>query len=664
MVQPGPDTRTEGWDACSGYHWSDSSLLGFSQTHLSGTGCADFLDFLIYPSVHGIAVSDSSLVLPPVAFSHRDEKASPGYYSVRFADGSVLTEISAAPRTAVYRFTFLGDGKRQIALDLLHAPDETKVLKTQWKQLSDNELEGMRITSGFLESGRYVHFNARFSEPFARVVRVSGSQVLLEFPDSVGELTVAMGISITSCANAALNSHTEVPRLDFDSVRAAAAGTWDKALSVIDVPKGSREDLTVFYTALYHSLLAPMTASDVNGEFRSHDGGIRRTDPGRRYVSTISFWDIFRSWLPLNSLIDHKILNDIAWSSLEMYDAAGELPLWPLANGETYCMIGYHSIPFFAEAYLDGYADFDADRALDAMIVSSKRNRKGSAEYLKYGFVPSEACDGSVSITLEYAYDDWCIARMAEKMGRAAVAEEYYARARNYRNLFDPSVRFFRGRHADGKWADGFDRYLAGRDFTEATPWHYRFFVPHDIGGLRSLFGAEAFTEALDSLFTTETPVDPDFEDITGFYGLYAHGNEPSHHNAFIYSYIGQPWKTQNITRDLLQTMYSAKPDGIVGNEDCGQMSAWYIMSALGLYEPCPGSGEYCLTAPLFPEAMLRLADGKALTIRADRPSCRYIDSVSFNGRKVEGNFISYDDLKDGGTLSFKLSSTPRPDSR
>ncbi len=660
MVQPGPDTRTEGWDACSGYHYSDSVILGFSQTHLSGTGCADCTDFLIYPSVNKIRTEGDSLSLIPYRFFHKDESASPGYYSVTFAESPIKTEITTGQRTALYRFTFKGGQERIIAIDPKHATGETTVLKAEWKVLSNNEIEGMRITSGFMEDGRYAHFNARFSESIAKVTKVSDSQLILNFNADADEILVAIGFSVVSAKNARLNSVTEIPDLDFEKVHESTVRTWKEQLSRIKVNKGSDRDLTVFYTSMYHANLAPSVNSDVNGEYRSHNGDTDLVENGRTYYSTLSFWDIFRAWLPLNSLIDQNLINDISYSSLKMYEDTGELPLWPLANGETNCMIGYHSIPFLAEAYLDGYSTFNPDKALDAMVVSSSKNSKYSEEYIKYGYVPSNGRKESVSITLEYAYDDWCIAKMAERLGRDSVARKYFARSENYKNLFDPSTRFFRGKDEDGNWAGGFNIYGANKDFTEATPWHYRFFVPHDVEGLRNLFGDDSITDALDSLFSFKSPVsDTGISDVTGFYGLYAHGNEPSHHMAYIYDYLGQPWKTQKITRDLLRTMYDDSPDGIVGNEDCGQMSAWYIMSSLGLYEACPGSGEYCLTTPLFKDATVFLANGKTLRVTADHPSRDYIKSVTFNGKEIDRNIITYNEIMEGGTLSFKLSREP-----
>ncbi len=660
MVQPGPDTRTEGWDACSGYHYSDDAILGFSQTHLTGTGCADLTDFLVYPSAGEINVAGDTLALEPYKFSHENETASPGYYSVTFSGSPIKTEITSTCRTAVYRFTFSGGEARRLAFDLKHSTGTPTIRGIEWKQLSDKELEGMRVVYGFMETGRYAHFNARFSEPATKVTAVNDSQFIVDFDENVNEITLAMGFSVTSCENARLNSVTEVPQLDFDAVRNAAGAAWKQALSSVEIPKGDKNDLTVFYTALYHTKLAPTVNSDVNGEYRSHDGSVKAIPEGRTYYSTLSYWDIFRAWLPMNSLLDHNLLNDIASSSLLMYDATGELPIWPLGNGDTDCMIGYHCIPFLAEAYLDGYGTFDPGRALDAMVASSCRNHKYSDLYIKYGYIPADGSREGVSITLEYAYDDWCIARMAEKLGNKDVADAYYKRAQNYRNIFDGGTLFFRGRNSDGSRDRDFDPYKGNRNFTEAIPWHYRFFVPHDFNGLASLFGDGSITDAIDSLFTTGISVsDIGISDVTGLYGIYAHGNEPSHHNAYLYDYALQPWKTQKITRDLLEKMYSNSPEGIAGNEDCGQMSAWYVMTALGLYEACPGSGEYCLTTPLFKEADLRLANGKTLKITASDPSKTYIKSVSLNGRAIDRNFITYDEIMGGGELSFELCTEP-----
>ncbi|WP_297553948.1 GH92 family glycosyl hydrolase [uncultured Alistipes sp.] len=661
MVQLSPDTRANNWDACSGYHYDDATIDGFSHTHLSGTGCADLGDVLFYPTLRDEVVRDGRFEPRPYGFSHDDERASCGYYAVSLPGEGIDAELTAAPRTGVHRYVFRGEGVRRVVVDLMHTlTDETIDLRAL-RRTSVDELEGMRRTQGWV-SDHYVFFSARFSEPMTDVELLGDRQAVLTFGPDVDTLTVAVGLSSVSAENARANREAEVPELDFDAVHERAVALWREALADIAVEGGTPEQRTNFYTAQYHTKLTPNVMSDVNGDYRRHDGTIARMPDGRRYYSTLSLWDTFRAWNPLQTLVNEELVNDMIRSMLDMYDVTGELPIWPLASGETGTMIGYHAVSVIADAYVKGIRDYDADKALEAMMRSSDINAKGSDYYVAQGFIPSNVKRESVSCTLEYAYDDWAIARMARAMGRTDVAERYEARARNYANVFDGSTRFFRGRRADGGWTEPFEEFTAGRDYTEATPWQYRFFVPHDVNGMVQLFGGrEEFVSALDRLFTLESPdEDMGLCDITGLKGQYAHGNEPSHHMAYLYDWVGQPWKTQELTRTLLDEMYAPTPAGIIGNEDCGQMSAWYVFSALGFYPVCPGSNEYALTAPLFERAEVRLANGRTLTVTADNPRRnRYVWEVTFNGVPVKENFIDAERLHEGGELHFALRPSP-----
>ncbi len=661
MVQLSPDTRANNWDACSGYHYDDATIDGFSHTHLSGTGCADLGDVLFYPTLRDEVVRDGRFEPRPYGFSHDDERASCGYYAVSLPGEGIDAELTAAPRTGVHRYVFRGEGVRRVVVDLMHTlTDETIDLRAL-RRTSVDELEGMRRTQGWV-SDHYVFFSARFSEPMTDVELLGDRQAVLTFAPDVDTLTAAVGLSSVSAENARANREAEVPELDFDAVHERAVALWREALADIVVEGGTPEQRTNFYTAQYHTKLTPNVMSDVNGDYRRHDGTIARMPDGRHYYSTLSLWDTFRAWNPLQTLVNEELVNDMIRSMLDMYDATGELPIWPLASGETGTMIGYHAVSVIADAYVKGIRDYDADKALEAMMRSSDINAKGSDYYVAQGFIPSNVKRESVSCTLEYAYDDWAIARMARAMGRTDVAERYEARARNYANVFDGSTRFFRGRRADGGWTEPFEEFTAGRDYTEATPWQYRFFVPHDVNGMVQLFGGrEEFVSALDRLFTLESPdEDMGLCDITGIKGQYAHGNEPSHHMAYLYDWVGQPWKTQELTRTLLDEMYAPTPAGIIGNEDCGQMSAWYVFSALGFYPVCPGSNEYALTAPLFERAEVRLANGRTLTVTADNPRRnRYVWEVTFNGVPVKENFIDAERLHEGGELHFALRPSP-----
>ena len=662
MVQLSPDTRAGNWDACAGYHYSDTTIDGFSHTHLSGTGCADLADILFHPTTREIVIHDGECVLQPYFFSHDDERASCGYYAVTLPDVNIGVELTAAPRTGVHRYTFAGKGPRQVIVDLLHTVTEEKIDLCELRRTAPGELAGMRRTQGWVPD-QYVFFAARFSEPFADVQLLGDKQAVLTFAPDVRTLTIAVGLSSVSVENARMNSLAEVPELDFDAVHARAVGQWRKALGDIVVEGGSRDEMTNFYTAQYHTKLTPNLMNDVNGEYRRHDQTVARVPEGESYYSTFSLWDTFRAWNPLQTLVDTALVNDMIRSMLDMYDSTGELPIWPLASGETGTMIGYHAVSVIADAYLKGIRGYDADKALEAMIRSSNINKKGSDYYTAQGYIPSNIKRESVSCTLEYAYDDWAIARMAQAMGRDDVFGEYARRALNYVNVFDGSTCFFRGRQSDGNWSAPFEEFATGRDYTEATPWHYRFFVPHDVNGLIQLFGSrEAFIREMDRLFTLESDeMQLDVSDVTGLMGQYAHGNEPSHHMAYLYNYVGQPWKTQELTRRLLHEMYAPTPEGIIGNEDCGQMSAWYVFSSLGFYPVCPGSNEFALTAPQFPKAVVRLANGRTLTVTADNPRRSvYIASVTLDGKPIDRNYITYDELMQGGELHFALR--PRPD--
>ena len=662
MVQLSPDTRAGNWDACAGYHYSDTTIDGFSHTHLSGTGCADLADILFHPTTREIVIHDGECVLQPYFFSHDDERASCGYYAVTLPDVNIGVELTAAPRTGVHRYTFAGKGPRRVIVDLLHTVTEEKIDLCELRRTAPYELAGMRRTQGWVPD-QYVFFAARFSEPFADVQLLGDKQAVLTFAPDVRTLTIAVGLSSVSVENARMNSLAEVPELDFDAVHARAVGQWRKALGDIVVEGGSRDEMTNFYTAQYHTKLTPNLMSDVNGEYRRHDQTVARMPEGKSYYSTFSLWDTFRAWNPLQTLVDTALVNDMIRSMLDMYDSTGELPIWPLASGETGTMIGYHAVSVIADAYLKGIRGYDADKALEAMIRSSNINKKGSDYYTAQGYIPSNIKRESVSCTLEYAYDDWAIARMAQAMGRDDVFGEYARRALNYVNVFDGSICFFRGRQSDGNWSAPFEEFATGRDYTEATPWHYRFFVPHDVNGLIQLFGSrETFIREMDRLFTLESDeMQLDVSDVTGLMGQYAHGNEPSHHMAYLYNYVGQPWKTQELTRRLLHEMYAPTPEGIIGNEDCGQMSAWYVFSSLGFYPVCPGSNEFALTAPQFPKAVVRLANGRTLTVTADNPRRSvYIASVTLDGKPIDRNYITYDELMQGGELHFALR--PRPD--
>lgn len=670
-VQLSPDTRRGNWDACSGYHYSDSTIIGFSHTHLSGTGCVDLGDILFHPTVGDITPNPEGYPFEFLTFTHKNEKSVPGYYSVRLNNG-IVAELTATKHVGIHQYTFPKEGTPKIVIDLAHALENESIDSSYVKVVSPTEIEGMRITTGWVP-GQHVYFVARFSEPFNHSVlihdgiakdtttAVNGNlQTVLTFKDANGKsLTALVGISAVSMDNARKNLDAEATSFDFNQYKQTAHQTWSDKLSTITVDGKNEDQKKIFYTALYHSLIIPNTMSDVNGEFRANDGSVQTTN-GKHY-STLSLWDTFRAWHPLMTLTDTTLVNDMINSMLSMYETTGELPIWPLSSGETGTMIGYHSVSVIADAYMKGIRGFDAQKALEAMKKSSWVTRKATDIYAKNGFIPANIKKESVSCLLEYAYDDWCISQFAKALGDEKTAGEYAQRALSYINVFDSSTGFFRPKNEDGSWEAPFNSFEVGRAYTEATAWQYRFFVPHDVKGMEYLFGTrQAFESALDSIFTVESKLDGDMPDITGLIGQYAHGNEPSHHIAYLYNYVGKPWKTQELVRRIQNEMYKSTPDGIVGNEDCGQMSAWFIQSALGFYTVCPGSNQYILNTPLFAEANLKLANGKTLQIKANNPEKnQYIDEVILNGTPVAVNYITHDQLMAGGVLEFKLSDKP-----
>ena len=672
-VQLSPDTRAGNWDACAGYHYDDSTLTGFSHTHLSGTGCIDLGDLLIRPTTQTVDPSRQPMYAP-AAFRHEDEKAEAGYYAVLLHEEGIRAELTATAHTGVHRYTFPKESTPTIIVDLKHSLDNEHIYESSLQVVNPHEMTGMRNTRGWSDNQR-IYFVIQCSQPFEKATLVSNQkalegkeaegtdlQALLKFKDHTSEpIVMKVGLSIVSVENARENLQAEVEGFDFDAVKQAAYHTWNDAVSAIKVEGGTEEQKTNFYTALYHSMVVPNVVSDVNGQYRRHDQTIGQLPQGTVQYSTFSLWDTFRAWNPMMTLIDTTLVTNMIHSFLHIYDASGELPLWPLSAGETGTMIGYHSASVIADAYMKGIRGFDAEKALEALVVSSEKNQKGADYYISKGFIPSNIKKESISCLLEFAYDDWCIAQLAQALGKQEIYDTYIRRSQQYLNVFDGATRFFRPKRMDGNWETPFNPNEVGRAYTEATAWQYRFFVPHDVNGMVQLFGGkEAFTSALDDIFHTDAQVDGDLVDITGLIGQYAHGNEPSHHIAYLYNYIGQPWKTQAMTRRLLDEMYAPTPEGIVGNEDCGQMSAWYILSSLGLYAVCPGSNEFTFTTPLFEKATLQLANGKTLTITANHPEKNlYIDKVELNGKEIETNFVTYEQLMGGGELHFSLTDQP-----
>jgi predicted alpha-1,2-mannosidase len=690
MVQLSPDTRDNTWDGSSGYHYSDTSILGFSHNHLTGTGCPDLGNILLMPTV-------GALKLTPGAhpgegyrarFSHSDEISRPGYYSVQLPDYQVKVELTATARAGFHRYTFPATTNGHVVVDLQHGIGN-KMLEAQLTIENDHTASGYRKSDGW-GGDKTFFFVMEFSRPFdaAGVAQgdkdVAGKQTIgqetkghFDFKTKAGEqILVRVGLSTVSVEGARNNLHAEISNWDFDAVAAAARKQWDTALSKLNVKTRNENLKETFYSALYHTLLAPTLLSDVDGQFRGPDGKVHQTK-GYDYYTELSLWDTFRAENPLLILTQPQRINDFVNTMLEHFKIFGQntLPVWANGGKETWCMIGNHSIPIITEAYLKGFRGWNADEALNDMIASTDKNREQLEEYRDKGFIPTGNGVQSVSKTLEYAYDDSCIARFARALGKDDLAKKYFQRSQNWTNVFDPSTGFMRGKNADGSWVTPFGQKeqdsITFNEYTEANAWQYNFFVLHNVPGLiAKLGGDEKFAARLDEMFDTQATIPnlTQIPDVTGVIGMYSHGNEPDHHVAYLYNYAGQPWKTEARVRQVATTLYTNTPAGLCGNDDCGQISAWYVFSALGFYPVDPVSGIYILGSPLVDQAILKLdpkfTKGKSFTVVAKNNSDQnlYIQSATLNGKPYSRSWISYADIAAGGKLVLTMSPTPNKD--
>ncbi len=674
MVQLSPDTRLTGWDGCSGYHYSDSVIYGFSHTHLSGTGIPDYCDILFMPATGGVKLNNGYGEDPDLGygsrFSHDREEAEPGYYRVHLDDYGIDAELTASRRAGLHRYRFPGSG--YILLDLSH---RDPVIDSEIRVVNDHEIEGSRRSNSWARN-QHLYFAAQFSRPFNRadlavddsiragLKEVTGTDLkgVFYFKLTKGdEVLLKVGISAVSVEGARKNLEAEIPDWNFDTVRSRARQEWNKELGRITISGGTPEERTVFYTALYHALLVPNCYTDVDGRYRGTDLKVHRADDHTQYT-VFSLWDTFRAEHPLFTLIEQQRTGDFIRSFLTHYRDGGKLPVWELAANYTGCMIGYHSVPVIVDAYMKGMRDFDEDLAFQAMMASADKDELGLAEYRAYGYIPGDLEPESVSKTLEYAYDDWCISQMARSLGREKEYRRFIERAQFYKNLYNKETGFMRAR-VNGRWQTPFDPAEVNFHYTEANSWQYSFFVPQDIRGLITLMGGEdSFLARLDSLFTADSRTSGrEQADITGLIGQYAHGNEPSHHMAYLYNDAGQPWKTQELVRRIMSDLYTARPDGLAGNEDCGQMSAWYVMSAMGIYQVTPGDPVYALGSPLFDEITLHLENGNKFIIRTEGngPDNKYIQSARLNGRTITRNYILHDEIMKGGELLLRMGREP-----
>ncbi len=673
MVQLSPDTRLTGWDGCSGYHYSDSIIYGFSHTHLSGTGISDYGDILLMPTVGDVNLNALNNGSPDKGyasrFQHRNETASPGYYSVRLDDDDILVELTATERAGLHRYTFPATQQANIIIDLTH---RDKVLDSGLRITGRDTIVGWRRSRAWAQE-QIVYFAIQFSHP----IIASGIAVDDKLVDGLSEargqnvkgyfrfytgmapqVLVRVGISAVDTNGAWLNLAAELNHKSFEKVKAEAAAAWNAELNKITVSGGSTDQLTNFYTALYHAMLAPNLFIDVDGRYRGRDLQIHQADGFQNYT-VFSLWDTFRAAHPLYALIDQKRTRDFIKTFLVQYEQGGRLPVWELAANETDTMIGYHAVSVIADAAVKGIDGFDLNRAFAAMKQSAElKQHRGLGAYIDNGFIAMEDERESVSKVLEYAYDDWCIAQVARMLGRTDDYQRYLARAQSYKNVFDPVSGFMRPR-TNGNWIEPFDPREVTFSFTEANSWQYTFFAPQDVSGLMRLLGGPgAFARKLDQMFAAESrTTGREQVDITGLIGQYAHGNEPSHHIAYLYNYAGEPWKTQFRVRQIMDEFYKPTPDGLIGNEDCGQMSAWYVFSAAGFYPVTPGSTIYAIGTPLFPEVRFKLENGKSFVVKARDVSDRniYIQSATLNGRPYGKSYLEHADLVKGGELVFQM---------
>lgn len=668
MVQLSPDTRIDGsWEGCSGYYYPDSVIYGFSHTHLSGTGVSDYGDILLMP-----ALAENNLAKKTYAtgFSHRREQASAGYYAVELNNG-IRAELTATTRTGIHRYTFPKAGSAYLVLDLLH---RDKTLASNLKVVDSVTVIGYRVSEAWARE-QHVYFMMKFSRPLkdksVRLVKspgkkpgeeenVDGAQFVFDLRE--GEpLLVKVGISQTDAAGAARNLNAEAAHWEFDMYKAAATQAWEKQLSKIEVSTGDTNKLALFYTALYHTMIHPSVASDVDGRYRGRDQKIHQAQGFTPYT-VFSLWDTFRGLHPLLSIIDKKRTTDFINTFLHQYDESKRLPVWELSANETDCMIGFHSVSVIADVFAKNIGGFDTVLIYEAMKAASDYHGYSIPVFNSNYYLQVDDESESVSKTLEYAYDDWCVGEVARRLNKKSDYLLYSKRAQAYKNVYDKKTGFMRPRK-NGNWLSPFDPRDVNNHYTEANSWQYSFFAPQDIDGLMRLMGGDkAMEKKLDELFSANSKtLGREQADITGLIGQYAHGNEPSHHMAYLYNFVGKPYKTQEKTYKILTEFYKNDPDGLIGNEDCGQMSAWYVLSSMGFYQVCPGFPEYSIGSPLFDKVVIHTDSLHAFTISKKTPSShfQYIRSLSLNGKEQKRLVISHDDLTSNGKLEFVMQEKP-----
>ena len=677
MIQLSPDTsEAPNWGDASGYDYNRSTIFGFSHTRLSGTGASDLIDVTLMPTSSGRTSS---------TFTHDEEKASPGYYQVMLKDENINVELTTTQRNGIHRYQYPAGKDAEVILDMDHSADKgswgRRIINAQIRILNDHAVEGYRIITGWAKL-RKIYFYMEFSSPILTSTLRDGGRVhentavvngtnlhgCFRFGKLNGKpLTCKVALSSVSMENARQNMEQEAPHWDFDRYMAAADADWEKQLGKIEI-KGTEVQKEIFYTALYHTMIQPNIMSDVNGEYMAADYTARKVGDNETHYTTFSLWDTFRASHPLYTLLEPERVTDFVKSMIRQYEYYGYLPIWQLWGQDNYCMIGNHSIPVITDAILKGIPGIDVEKAYEAVYNSSVTSHPNSPfeVWEKYGFMPENIQTQSVSITLEQAFDDWCVAQLAEKLNKDADYERFHKRSEYYRNLFHPKTKFFQSKNDKGEWIEPFDPYQyggnGGHPFTEGNAWQYFWYVPHNIQALMELTGGtKAFEQKLDTFFTSNYKSEQMNHNASGFVGQYAHGNEPSHHVAYLYNFAGQPWKTQKYVSHILNTLYNNTSSGYAGNNDCGQMSAWYVFSAMGFYPVNPADGRYIIGSPLLDECTLKLAGNKDFHIRTIRksPEDIYIQSVTLNGKKHKDFFITHQDIMNGGTMVFKMGKKP-----
>lgn len=677
MIQLSPDTsEAPNWGDASGYDYNRNTIFGFSHTRLSGTGASDLIDITLMPTSSGRTSS---------AFTHDEEKARPGYYQVMLKDENINAELTTTQRNGIHRYQYPAGKDAEIILDMDHSADKgswgRRIINSQIRILNDHAVEGYRIITGWAKL-RKIYFYMEFSSPILTSTLRDGGRVhentavingtnlhgCFRFGQLNGKpLTCKVALSSVSMENARQNMEQEAPHWDFDRYVAAADADWEKQLGKIEV-KGTEVQKEIFYTALYHTMIQPNTMSDVNGEYMAADYTTRKVANNETHYTTFSLWDTFRASHPLYTLLEPERVTDFVKSMIRQYEYYGYLPIWQLWGQDNYCMIGNHSIPVITDAILKGIPGIDMEKAYEAVYNSSVTSHPNSPfeVWEKYGFMPENIQTQSVSITLEQAFDDWCVAQLAAKLNKDADYQRFHKRSEYYRNLFHPKTKFFQSKNDKGEWIEPFDPYQyggnGGHPFTEGNAWQYFWYVPHNIQALMELTGGtKAFEQKLDTFFISTYKSEQMNHNASGFVGQYAHGNEPSHHVAYLYNFAGQPWKTQKYVSHILNTLYNNTSSGYAGNDDCGQMSAWYVFSAMGFYPVNPADGRYIIGSPLLDECTLKLAGNKEFCIRTIRksPEDIYIQSVTLNGKKHKDFFITHQDIMNGGTMVFKMGKKP-----